>query len=285
MRRLLLLCSFVAGFSGCIQTIAIRTVGGIMEYGLEAFNEESDIDLARPALASNLKLVEAMIKGDPDNAKLLLFAAQGYNAYALSFAEDDSVERARVLYLRGRDYALRILRKNTAFASALNADLESFTGVLETMGADDVPAVFWAAFGWGSYINITRTDLSAIADLSKVNAMMAFVQHRQPGYYYSGADLYLGSIYGSFPPMLGGKPEKSKECFDRAIATTKGEFLMAQIYYAKTYAVQMQDQELFTSLLSTVDAFPLDQRPDLRLVNAVAKLKARRLLARVNELF
>ncbi len=93
--------SFVGpALQGCVQTLAIRTMGGIMDYGLEAFNEEGDLKLAEDALGSNLKLVEALIKGDPENKKLLLMASQGFNAYALAFAEDDSVERARTFYLQ-----------------------------------------------------------------------------------------------------------------------------------------------------------------------------------------
>src|SRR5574341_695458 len=101
-------------FSGCFQAIAIQTMAGIMDYGFEAFNEESDTELAKEALGSNLKLIEALIKGDPENEKLLLYASQGYNAYALAFVEDDSVERARPLYLRARDFGLRILAENSA---------------------------------------------------------------------------------------------------------------------------------------------------------------------------
>lgn len=256
-----------------------------MEYGFEAFNEESDLEIARTALASNLKLIEALIKGDPDNEKMLLFASQGYSAYALSFVEDDSVERARALYIRGRDFALRVLRKDEAFRASVDGDVESFAKAVSALDDAAVPAAFWAAFGWGSYINISRMEISALADLPKVSTMMEFVRRRRPGFYYSGAELYLGSVMGSLPPMLGGRPEASKEYFDRAIATTSGTFLMAYVYYAKTTAVQIQDQELFTSLLQKVVDFPLDQRPELRMANAVAKVKARRLLARMPDLF
>ena len=142
--------------AGCVQTMAIRTMGGIMDYGLEAFNEEADLDLARDALGSNLKLVEALIKGDPENEKLLLMAAQGFNAYALAFAEDDSVERARVFYQRGRDYAMRVMRRNDRVKDALERDVSALQAALKTLSKDDVPAVFWTAFGWAGYINITR---------------------------------------------------------------------------------------------------------------------------------
>jgi tetratricopeptide (TPR) repeat protein len=271
--------------TGCVQTIAIRTMGGIMEYGLETFNEESDLQLAEGALGSNLKLVEALIKGDPENEKLLLMAAQGFNAYALAFAEDDSVERARVFYLRGRDYAMRILTRNQRVKEALDKDLPSLQTALKTLSKDDVPAVFWTAFGWGSYINISRSDIGAMADLPKVLAMMEFVRDIDPQYYYGGPYLILGSIEGSVPRVLGGKPEKAKEYFERALAVNGGKFLLTYVYYAKTYAVQEQNQELFESLLTKVDEASPDILPAARLSNAVAKKKAKLLRSRINDLF
>jgi tetratricopeptide (TPR) repeat protein len=271
--------------AGCVQTMAIRTMGGIMDYGLEAFNEEGDLELARGALGSNLKLIEALIKGDPENEKLLLIAAQGFNAYALAFAEDDSVERARAFYTRGRDYALRVLTHNARLTEALGGDLLSFQAALKTLSKDDVPVVFWTAFGWGSYINISRSDVGAMADLPKVLAMMEFVRDKDPGYYHGGAYLMLGSIEGSMPRVLGGKPEKSKEYFERALALNGGKFLLTYVYYAKTYAVQEQDQELFESLLKKVEEASLETFPEARLPNAIAKKKAKLLHDHINELF
>ncbi|MGA3246471.1 MAG: TRAP transporter TatT component family protein, partial [Bacteroidota bacterium] len=142
MKKLaLLLCALL--LQGCIQTMAIRTMGGIMDYGLEAFNEEGDLKLAEGALGSNLKLVEALIKGDPQNTKLLLMASQGFNAYALAFAEDDSLERARMFYLRARDYGMRVLTQNPRMKEALEKDVASLQSALSTLTKDDVPAVFW----------------------------------------------------------------------------------------------------------------------------------------------
>lgn len=271
--------------TGCVQTMAIRTMGGIMDFGLEAFNEEGDLQLAGSALGSNLKLVEALIKGDPENEKLLLMAAQGFNAYALAFAEDDSIERARVFYLRGKDYALRVLTRNQRLREALDKDVASLQAALKTLSKDDVPAVFWTAFGWGSYINISRSDIGAMADLPKVLAMMEFVRESDPQFYYGGPYLILGSIEGSVPRVLGGKPEKAKEYFERALAINGGKFLLTYVYYAKTYAVQEQNQELFESLLTKVDEASLDILPAARLSNAVAKKKAKLLRSRISDLF
>jgi hypothetical protein len=272
-------------FPGCIQTLAIRTFGDILEYGFEALFEESDLQLAEIAIAGDLKLIEAMVKGDPNNEKLLLLTAEGYSAYALSFIEQVSLERARVFYLRGKEYGMRILNKDDEFAASIDKDMESFKKVLSRFSKDDVPAVFWTAFSWGSYINITRTDMSALADLPKVEEMMNFVLKHDSTYFYGGAHMFFGAITGSIPPALGGKPERAKDHFDRCIAMNNGTFLLANVYYAKTYAVTVQDRELFEKLLNEVAAFDLDKAPKMRLPNAVAKKQAKKLQETIEDYF
>ncbi len=283
--RALLLFLAIVAFQGCVQLLAIRSVGGIMDYGFEAFNEEADLQLAQEALGSNLKLLEALIKGDPENSKLLLLASQGYNAYSMAFVEDDSVERARAFYLRGREYGLRILQQKRRFREAWEKDVETFKQGLASLSKEDVPAVFWTAFGWGSYINITRHDVAALADLAKVTAMMEFVVEKEPSYYYGGAYLFLGAIEAVTPPMFGGKPEKAKMLLDQAVAASEGRFLMSYVYYARTYALQQLNRELFDSLLTKVEKASLDSLPEARLANAVAKRKAHMLRQKADQLF
>jgi len=285
MQRIILIVITAFLFEGCIQTIALRSMGGILDNGLASFNEESDLQLAHEAFGSNLKLIEAMIKSDPDNERFLLFAAQGYNSYALAFCEDDSVERARIFYLRAKEYGMRILERNDNFKNALDGDITEFRDAVKTFKKEDVPAIFWTAFSWGSYINITRTDVAGLADLSKVQALIEFVAEKDPSYYHGGAYLFLGTIEGVTPRSLGGNPNKSKEYFEKCLQINGGKFLMTQLYYARTYAVTTQNQPLFESLLKQIEEASLDILPEARLANVVAKQKARKLLSQENELF
>ena len=64
--------------TGCIQQIAINSLGGIMDNGFEVLNEEQDWELAEQTIPSNLKLLETIMKSDPDNTHYLLLASQGY---------------------------------------------------------------------------------------------------------------------------------------------------------------------------------------------------------------
>ncbi|MBI1805293.1 MAG: hypothetical protein HY033_07340 [Ignavibacteriae bacterium] len=275
-------------FSGCIQQIALNSIGGIMDTGFEVINEEQDLDIADKSIASNLKLLETVIRKDPDNKEYLLLASRGYSSYALGFAEDaedNSLDRARELYLRGKDYGLRILNRNEKFRNALGKSPEELRTALASFSTDDVPAIFWTAIGWGSYVNVSLTDPSALADLPKIETMMRFVLDKDPTYFYGGPHFFLGTLYGARPKMFGGDSDSSRKHFEECFRISDGKFLMAYIFYAKTYAVQTQDRELFESCLTRVDTTSLDVLPKARLSNAIAKKKARLLRQQIDQLF
>ncbi len=272
-------------FSGCIQGIAINTVGGIVDDGFTALTEEQDLDIAEKALPANLKLLEVMLKSDPGNERLLLLVSQGYSSYALGFVEDREPERARMLYLRGRDYALRILQKNKSLAQALNGSPDDLRNELALHEKEDVPAVFWAAFGWGSYINLSLTSPDALADLPKTEVLMNFAAEKDSTFYYGGAHVFLGTLYGSRGRMLGGNPERSREHFEKALRINGGKFLMTYVYYARSYAVQTLNEALFDELLAKVSETSLEVLPEFRLANAIAKKKAQLLAERRADLF
>lgn len=272
-------------FVGCVQRIAMGTLGGILDNGFTVLNEEQDLGIAEQSIASNLKLLEAIMKSEPDNEHLLLLASMGYSSFALGFVEDDSIQRARIFYLRGKDYGLRILNRNSHFSQALDGDLMLFRTALASFSKEDIPAIFWTAIGWGSYIGLSLTDPAAIAELPKVEAMMDFVAANEPTYFYGGAHFFLGTLYGSRPKILGGDADTAKKHFEQCLELNGGKFLMTYVYYARSYAVQTQNRELFESCLTRVDTTSIDVLPEARLSNAIAKRKARLLRERMSELF
>lgn len=271
--------------SGCVQSIAISTVGGIVEDGFVAFTEEDDLAFAESSLPGNLKLVEVLLKSEPDNERLLLLASQGYASYALAFLEDSDRDRARSFYLRGRDFGLRLLREDQELARAIDGSPDDLRALLASRDKALVPAIFWTAFGWGGYVQLALDSPDALADIPRVEAMMEFVAAADSGFYYGGAHIFLGTLAGMRPRLLGGDPDRSRAHFEAALRLNGGAFLMTQVYYAKSYAVQTLDEELFVSLLETVRATPLDILPENRLANNVAKRKAEALLARRSDLF
>jgi hypothetical protein len=286
MRALTILSLFcILIFQGCFQQIAVGSLTGIMEDGFIVLNEEPDLQLAEASISSDLKLLESVLRGDPDNPKLLLMTCRGYASYAMAFAEDTDPARARGFYLRARDFGLRLFPQGSALGSALRSDPSSLPEALRHASMSDVPAIFWTAVAWGGYISLDLTDPDALAGLPRVQALMEWVREKDPGYFYGGADFFLGTIKGSRPPILGGDPAASREHFERALALNGGKFLLTYVYYARSYAVQTQDSTLFKQLLTAVDTASVDILPEARLSNAVARKKAVLLRERFNELF
>jgi hypothetical protein len=84
---------------------------------------------------------------------------------------------------------------------------------------------------------------------------------------------------------MGGDPDASKKYFEQSIAATGGKFLLAKVMMARYYAVVTQDRPLFEKILKEVLETPANIEPEFRLPNEVAKVKAKRYLARAEDLF
>jgi hypothetical protein len=272
-------------FQGCFQQIAVGSLTGIMEDGFVVLNEESDLPLAEASIASNLKLIESVLRGDPGNEKLLLMACRGYASYAMAFVEDVDPVRARTFYFRGKDFGLRLFPPGSALGKALRSDPSGIPGALRGATESDVPRIFWTALAWGAGISLDLTDPDGLADLPRVQALMEWVREKDPAYFYGGADFFLGTLAGSRPAMLGGDTAASRAHFERALGLNGGRFLLTYVYFARSCAVQMQDTALFGRLLTAVDTASVDILPEARLSNVVAKKKAAALRGRMNELF
>ncbi|MBN2091878.1 TRAP transporter TatT component family protein [candidate division KSB1 bacterium] len=287
MKLKIITVSIIAGLlMNCsMQRLTLRVISPVIDNSLTALFEESDLIIAQSAIEADLKLLEGLLKSDPENQKLLFYATQGYTSYALGFVEDEDPDRARLHYLRGRNYGLRILNQHRPFQQAFKGDLDQFSLALKKLKKSDVPALFWTANAWGNWINISMTDPDALADLPKVQAMMQRVIELEPGYFYGGAYLFLGTILMVKPPIMGGNPDEAQVQFDKCFEYSQQKFLLPYVFFARYFAAKMLDEALFDSLIQQILGTSLDVLPEQRLPNAIAQKKARLLLEKREELF
>lgn len=273
-------------FSGCsMKTIALRSTAALMRDGAGAFRSETDPKLAREAMASQLKMTDALLLSEPGNEKLLLLASQGYGGYAFLFLEDTEPERAKDFYQRGRDYGLRLLGRNKEFNGIRNKTTEEIENILKKAATRDVPALFWSGYSWAGWINISRDDMAAVAELSKAVLLMRRVAELNPAYYFGGADLFFGGYYASRPKMLGGDPDKAKTHFEAAAKRTEGKFLMGHLLQARYQSIASMDRELFDVLIEKVLEGKAGALAEAGLTDAVAKEKAKALKEKADDLF
>lgn len=278
---------FVLVFAGgcSLQKLAIKSATPIFSSGVEALYEETDLPLAEQAIGSNLKLLEGLYKSNPKNKDVLLLLTQGYASFSLGFVEDDSVERAKFFYLRARDYGFKLLRTTSAFKDSIPQREQLFVEHLDRLKVKDVPAVFWTAFAWGGWINLSKDDPQAIFDLGKVKALMNKVIELDEGFFFGSAHLFFGTLSGALPKILGGDPEKAKQHFERCLSLSGDKFILAYVYLARYYAQPLLDENLFDQYLQRVDEASLQILPENNLITAIAKEKARRLKGKKEELF
>lgn len=272
--------------AGCTpKQVVVRTTALILPDAVAAMNAEPDVEIARSAAAANLKLAEGLLRADPRNRDLAAFTAQGFAGYALAFVEAEDPPRAAALYRRGKEISLAALAQDRSMATALAGSDADFATASEGIGEDAKELLLWTAVCWGKWVDLSRTDPSAIADLPRVEALWRRLLALDEGYYYAAPHLFLGTFYGARSPMLGGRPAEARRHFERALELTGGRFLFTRLYYAQYYARQTLDRALFEEQLGLILRAPDDLLPEMRLANTVAKQRAAELLARVDEWF
>ena len=273
---LLLLISAVLG--GCsMDKILVRASTPLIEGGIHAMNQETDLLLAENAIPTNLNMLEGMIHIDPNNDSLRVYAAQAYYGLSYGFNEDNRPRRAVNFYLRGLKHGLHALAVN-GYKNIRNCSMDELEAMLKKMDDDDVGALFWAASNWAKWIDRNRDKSESLIELPKPTALMQRVLELDDTFYYGGAHMYFGVFYGGRSPMFGGDFKKSEAHFDRAREITKDELLVADLLQAQYLSRQKMDQEDFHNRLTKIIEAPDDLNPDLALLNQITKRKARMLL-------
>ena len=238
--------------------------------------KQSDIDLVCEGASSYLLMIDSLIESDPDSRELLKIGAQSYSgSIAALQACGTARERLKTLSDKSARYGKDLL---TTMLPIDGGDQELIDGALEQRSPRDADYLFWGTYGWLAWIEQQQGSPAAMADLVTVEKIMERLLEIDETVEQGSPHLFFGTLYGSKPQMIGGDPDRSRLHFERALEISNRSFLMAQVLYASTYGRMAFNQELHDSLLEEVLAFDLDQAPDNRLANQIAKRRAQELL-------
>ena len=249
----------------------------------DALVNQNDPETVRQGAPAYLVLLDGLIADDPDNPDVLLAGAELYSSYAGAFVEEP--ERAKRLSLKGRDYGWEgLCALRTSTCGVWTGPYAEFEAAIASLGPKDVSALFTTAGAWATWIQTNKDDWSAIADKARVDAMIRRVVEIDPTYRRGVPFVYLGVLDTLLPEAMGGKPERGRENFERAIELSSGRNLMAKVLLAKQYARLTFDRELHDRLCEEViEADPTEE--GLTLVNALAQEEAKRLLEESEDYF
>lgn len=289
--------------SGCDMTrFTAGTTANMFGRAAVGLESHFDYELVGDALPSNILQLEGIFRIVPDNEQLGLTLTKAYVSYGYGWVEDEIEQaqergdleeeerlmaRARLLYERGRNIGLHLMRlRDRGIDDALRGGHEGFVEYIARRytSRDDVPLLFWTGYAWGSAINAGRDDPELVLSLPFARALVERAVQLDASYYnYSGLT-FLGVVNASLPEALGGNPERAREYFEQALAATGRRFFTVQFSYARTYAVQAGDRNLFVRLLrEVVDGG--DPEPEARLANRMTRRRAIRWLRRMDQLF
>lgn len=272
--------------AGCSPTrFMVNQMDPLMEKMNTAVYKNSDVEMIKDALPAMLVQMDGLIEVSPDNADLLIRAAEAYYGYSFVFVEDKDKARAGRLYDKSFQYAARVLKQNKRMQAAFDQPADEFTAALADLDASDVPALFWAANSWLSWVGMNVDDPEIFLALPKIRAMLKRSIELDETYQYGAAHASLGVLHASRAPAQGGMPEKAKAEFERAFELSDNKMLLFHLMYAKYYAYQVQDRQLYVETLNKIISTPADAFPEMAFINSAAREKARRMLAEVNQLF
>ena len=175
-------------------------------------------------------------------------AASGFTQYAYAFVEGDALEagdrdpaaaqalreRARRMYLRARDYALRGLElRHPGSRAALQQDPAKATAVF---GVEDVPFLYWCGAAWGSAIASGKDHPELVADLPAVRALLERARGLREDYARGAIHAALLPL-DALSPAMGGSPERARQDYDRALALSGGNDAGIYVTWAMSVAV------------------------------------------------
>jgi hypothetical protein len=287
MRGILVVAAGACVLAGCVTPRFIaNNMSGSVKDMREAFYAERSPQHAYAAAPGMLMQLDGFLVSSPDNEELLYRAAELNCSFAMTFLDTRDREWAADEYLKGRDYALRGL-SNLApeLGEAIRSGQEDkVKEAAARVGVRELPLLFFTGLCWGGYINATM-DAGNAAELPVVEALMRRVLEIDETFYFGAGHVFFGMLNAGRSELLGGNLEKGREHFERAIELTGGHLLPVKVHFARSYAVQKQDPELFTRLLNEVLEDDTPSPREWIVGNAAARKDAALLLEQISDLF
>ena len=265
--------------SSCSGFLTNRLLGPITGN----LQQQTDINLVCEGAPTFLLMLDSLLVSNPDGKALLLSATKAYSGFSSSLSECGADEnRIAAVTEKAHLYGLRLLQHYLPLQDsglfAPPATEDDFNSQLHQLNKGDVEDVFWGTFGWLSWVQSQKGSPASIADMAVIEKIMERLLELDETYEGGSIHLFFGAYNALKPAMLGGRPDLSKEHFEKALVLSKRQFLITQTTYAQTYARSVFDQKLHDTLLQEVLSFRLSDAPEFALSNQIAKERAKKLL-------
>jgi len=282
------------------RSTALSFVSDAVAQSGTTYASDDDPELVREAIPFGLKTMEGLLSENPRHDKLLVALASNFTQYTYAFvqAEADKADldgkldlaragrdRARRLFLRGRDYGLRALDgRHGKLAEQLRAGRD-LPAALRRAQRKDVEILYWTASAWALAISNGKGDMGLVAELPVPAAMMERALALDESWGAGALHEFFVTFDSIRSAAEGGGPERAKAHLDRALALSMNKKLGPRVAWAEGVLVKQQDRAAFERTLEEVLRANPDTDPQYRLANVLAQRRARVLLDHADDLF
>jgi len=298
-----LLCFFLS-VSCSINKMAINAVSDAVSGtgSGDVFTGDPDPELVGDALPFAIKMYEALLAKNPKHQGLLLTTGSLFIMYANAFIQGpaemldpidsyyerlDSLDRAKKLYIRGKDILYSALEYKYLGFSAATVQEGTLAPLLKKCKKDDVPLLYWTAAGGFAAYSIDVFDFGLGINIPEWGAMMARAYELDPDFSDGTIDEFYILYYASLPENMGGDKEKAEIHFKRALEKSRGLTAGPYVSYAKAICADTQNPnyDAFIENLEKALAIDPDEDKSNRLVNILAQRKAKHMLDYADDYF
>jgi predicted anti-sigma-YlaC factor YlaD len=301
MKNLLIILALVMFFcSGCtIKKIAVYSIGNMLSGDNSlVFTGEEDPELVGDALPFALKLYESLLEKTPHNKRLLAATGKAFVMYAFAFVQspadqmtEDQLDlqrmekqRAKKLYLRGRDYLLSALDEyHPGFTAFIIKGLVD--SALAMTNDKDTSNLYWTGMAWMGALTVDKEDIGLMVTMPKAVAFIDRAGKLNADFGNGSIDEFYLSYYGGLPASMGGSEEKARRHFARALELSKGKKAGPYVSLASAVSIRNQNIKEFKDLLQKAIAVDVSQRDKYRLTNVIYQQKAHWLLKNTDRFF
>jgi tetratricopeptide (TPR) repeat protein len=268
----------------------------------DVFTGDPDPELVGDALPFAIKMYEALLAKNPKHQGLLLTTGSLFVMYANAFIQGpaemldpvdsyyerlDSFDRAKKLYIRGKDILYSALDYKFPGFSKATVQEGTLAPLLKKCKKDDVPLLYWTAAGGFAAYSIDVFDFSLGYNIPEWGAMMARAYELDPDFNEGAIDEFYIQYYASLPDSMGGDKDKAEIHFKRALEKSGGLTASPYVSYAKSVCADAQNPNYYAFIENLEKAMAIDTNEvkSNRLVNILAQRKAKHMLDYADDYF
>ena len=266
-----------------------------------ALTGETDVALVGDFFPTALKLYEIIQTQNPNHLGLMSMTGSLNVMYANAFVQSPAsllslrdfekqnaeYERAKLHYLRGRDFCMDALAgRHKGFKDLINSnEEEKIAKAISLLDENDVATAYWAGAGYLGAFSLDPINADLLMGLAVPVALLERAAALDADYSDGAIWEILAQFYKSAPGEFGGDSERALYCYEQAVRASEGKTPGPYIVYAQTFCIPDGDEQGFVDALNKALAINPDDNPSTRLMTTINQEKARYLLKNKGDYF